>query len=88
MITLSSIGTGKMYQKNEDDNNVRVALYLSLSQEGREVRKWMSVEIVTVVDTLSREALLELSNTLGLNTFLAHFLFCALNSELQPKTGK
>merc|ERR1712086_466849 len=48
-------------------------------------REFMLEEIVTVVDASSREAVIELSKTLGLNNFQLPSIFRALSPELSPK---
>eukprot|EP00555_Chaetoceros_dichaeta_P015045 CAMPEP_0198259904 /NCGR_PEP_ID=MMETSP1447-20131203/8980_1 /TAXON_ID=420782 /ORGANISM="Chaetoceros dichaeta, Strain CCMP1751" /LENGTH=388 /DNA_ID=CAMNT_0043947417 /DNA_START=30 /DNA_END=1196 /DNA_ORIENTATION=+ len=84
-IPLSSIGTGNMEQTNEDEKTVREALRFFFSPEGKVIREFMLEEIVTVVDASSREAVIELSKTLGLNNFQLPSIFRALSPELSPK---
>lgn len=84
-IPLSSIGTGNMEQKNEDENTVREALRFFFSPEGKVIREFMLEEIVNVVDASSREAVLELSKSLGLNRLPVPSIFRALSPELSSK---
>merc|ERR1712008_33320 len=52
---------------------------------GKVLREFMLEEIVTVVDASSREAVLELSKSLGLNSIPVPSIFRALSPELSPK---
>lgn len=84
-IDVASIGNGNIEQKNEDEKTVREALRFFFSPEGQVFREFMLEEIVNVVDASSREAVLELSKSLGLNNFPVPSIFRALSPELSSK---
>lgn len=84
-IDIASIGAGGVEQKEEDEKTVREALRFFFSPEGQLFREFMLEEIVNVVDASSREAVLELSKSLGLNSFPVPSIFRALSPELSPK---
>lgn len=84
-IDVASIGTGTTEQKNQDEKTVREALRFFFSPEGQVFREFMLEEIVNVVDASSREAVLELSKSLGLNNFPVPSIFRALSPELSSK---
>lgn len=84
-IDVASIGIGNMEQKEKDENTVREALRFFFSPEGKVLREFMLEEIVTVVDASSREAVFELSKSLGLNSIPVPSIFRALSPELSPK---
>ena len=72
-------------QKEQDEKTVREALRFFFSPEGQVFREFMLEEIVTVVDASSRDAVLELSKTLGLNNFPVPSFLRALSPALSEK---
>lgn len=76
-------------QKETDEKTVREALRFFFSPEGQVFREFMLEEIVTVVDASSREAIIELSKSLGLTNLpapsFARSIFKALSPELSPQ---
>ena len=76
-------------QKENDEKTVRTALRFFFSPEGQIFREFMLEEIVTVVDASSREAIIELSKSLGLTNLpapsFARSIFKALSPELSPQ---
>jgi len=72
-------------QKAQDEKTVREALRFFFSPEGQVFREFMLEEIVTVVDASSRDAVLELSKSLGLNNLPVPSFLRALNPELSPE---
>ena len=72
-------------QKEQDEKTVREALRFFFSPEGQVFREFMLEEIVTVVDASSRDAVLELSKSLGLNNLPVPSFLRALNPELSPE---
>jgi len=61
---------------------VREALRFFFNSEGQVFRDFMLEEIVTVVDASSRDAVLELTKTLGLNNFPVPSFLRALSPAL------
>jgi len=72
-------------QKEEDEKTVREALRFFFSPEGQVFREFMLEEIVTVVDASSRDAVLELSKSLGLNNFPIPSFLRALSPALSEQ---
>merc|ERR1712154_544666 len=76
-------------QKENDEKTVRTALRFFFSPEGQIFREFMLEEIVTVVDASSREAVIELSKSLGLTNLpapsFARSIFNALSPELSSQ---
>merc|ERR1711862_292897 len=68
--------------KNNDEQTVHEALSFFFSQEGDVLREFLLEEVVTVVDASSRQAVQELTRTLGFGNFPVPSLFRALNPEL------
>jgi aarF domain-containing kinase len=69
-------------QKEQDEKTVREALRFFFNPDGRVFRDFMLEEIVTVVDASSRDAVLELTKSLGLNNFPVPSFFRALSPAL------
>lgn len=69
-------------QKENDEETVRGALRFFFGSEGQVFREFMLEEIVTVVDASSREAVLELSKSLGISNFPVPSFLRALSPEL------
>lgn len=69
-------------QIEKDETTVREALRFFFSPEGQVFRDFMMEELVTVVDASSRDALQELTRTLGLSGIPVPSLFRALNPKL------
>jgi aarF domain-containing kinase len=69
-------------QKEDDEQTVRGALRFFFGPEGQTFREFMLEEIVTVVDASSREAVMELSKSIGLNNLPVPSFFRALSPEL------
>lgn len=69
-------------QKDQDEKTVREALRFFFNSEGQVFRDFMLEEIVTVVDASSRDAVLELTKTLGLNNFPVPSFLRALSPAL------
>jgi aarF domain-containing kinase len=69
-------------QIEKDETTVREALRFFFSPEGQVFRDFITEEIVTVVDASSRDALQELTRTLGLSGVPVPSLFRALNPKL------
>jgi aarF domain-containing kinase len=69
-------------QIEKDETTVREALRFFFSPEGQVFRDFLTEEIVTVVDASSRDALQELTRTLGLSGVPVPSLFRALNPKL------
>lgn len=72
-------------QTEQDETTVRGALRFFFGPEGQTFREFMLEEIVTVVDASSREAIQELTKTLGLNNLPVPSLFRALNPSLSDQ---
>lgn len=72
-------------KKEEDEATVREALRFFFSPEGQVFREFMLEEIVTVVDASSRDAVLELSKSFGLNNLPVPSFFRALNPALSDE---
>ena len=79
-----SAPSGDVDQKEEDEKTVREALRFFFSPEGQVFREFMLEEIVTVVDASSRDAVFELSKSLGLNNLPVPSFLRALSPELSP----
>ena len=78
----NGLATTALTQKENDEETVRGALKFFFSPEGQTFREFMLEEIVTVVDASSREAVLELSKSIGLNNLPVPSFFRALSPEL------
>merc|ERR1712127_1077885 len=87
-VSIDSIGNGNISQKDNDEKTVREALRFFFSPEGQVFREFMLEEIVTVVDASSREAVLELSKSLGLNNLPVPSFLRALSPELSDQDKK
>jgi len=72
-------------QKENDEQTVRGALRFFFSPEGQTFREFMLEEIVIVVDASSREAVMELSKSIGLNNFPVPSFFRALSPKLSDQ---
>ncbi len=72
-------------QTKEDEETTREALRFFFSPEGKVFREFMLEELVTVVDASGRDAVQELTRTLGLAALPVPSLFRALNPALSTK---
>merc|ERR1719223_1605431 len=72
-------------QKEEDEETVREALRFFFSPDGQVFREFMLEEIVTVVDASSREAVIELTRSIGLNNLPIPSFLKALNPALSEQ---
>jgi aarF domain-containing kinase len=72
-------------QKEQDEKTVREALRFFFSPEGQVFRDFLLEEVVTVVDASSRDALRELTKSLGVNILPVPSVFRALVPELNEK---
>ncbi len=72
-------------QKEQDEETVREALRFFFSPEGQVFREFMLEEIVTVVDASGRDALIDLTKSVGLNNLPVPSFLKALNPELSKE---
>jgi aarF domain-containing kinase len=81
----SQVSTQNKDQAVNDQRTVREALKFFFSPEGQALREFMLEEIVTVVDASGRDAILEITRSIGLNNLPVPSFFRALNPELSSK---
>lgn len=81
-VTTLTVDEEQSAQIEKDETTVREALRFFFSPEGQVFRDFIAEEIVTVVDASSRDALQELTRTLGLSGVPVPSLFRALNPKL------
>jgi aarF domain-containing kinase len=81
----SQVSTQNKDQAVNDQRTVREALKFFFSPEGQVLREFMLEEIVTVVDASGRDAILEITRSIGLNNLPVPSFFRALNPELSSK---
>lgn len=84
-LTASSTPSSETTQKMEDQSTVRKALNFFFSAEGEVFREFILEEVVSVVDTLSRDASQELARRVGLGNFPFPSILRAINPELSAQ---
>ena len=87
-VTTVSVNDDRSAQLEKDETTVRESLRFFFSPEGQVFRDFMLEELVTVVDASSRDAVQELTRTLGLGGIPVPSLFRALNPKLTENDRK